>query len=254
MVTFKLFKIVSALLIFLDYEIHDLLNLLRLKLCSIMALSYADLGGFVETWLYRIEFDRFISDMLKPIGRDDISPLWGSTACHIVFYHGDHSSRDNQCDMAATPDCRAWPTARTLGVWIRHYINIGIGRDDNFYLYLVMKFNPLASLCIAMLRLYQITLSPMFTAIGIRCRHEPTCSSYSIEAIKRHGVWPGLWMTFARLCRCQPFGSHGVDNVPEHITKPSFWAPWQYGVWHVKQNETCHDHDHIPWWQYTRLW
>ncbi|MBC6403074.1 MAG: membrane protein insertion efficiency factor YidD [Hyphomonadaceae bacterium] len=98
---------------------------------------------------------------------------------------------------------------------------------------------------IGVLRLYQLTLSPAFTSAGLRCRHEPTCSQYSIYAIRQHGVWAGGWMTLARLSRCHPFGSSGLDNVPESITKPPFWAPWRYGVWRVENEEYCNGHDHI---------
>jgi putative membrane protein insertion efficiency factor len=48
-----------------------------------------------------------------------------------------------------------------------------------------------------------------------RCRYVPTCSTYAREAIARHGAGRGTWLTLRRLARCQPFGSHGFDPVPE---------------------------------------
>jgi len=88
---------------------------------------------------------------------------------------------------------------------------------------------------LALLRFYQLLISPLLNAVGVRCRHEPTCSTYATEAIKRYGVWFGGWMTVARLLRCQPFDSLGatcgVDHVPQVITKPPFWAPWRIAVW-----------------------
>jgi hypothetical protein len=45
------------------------------------------------------------------------------------------------------------------------------------------------------IRLYQLTLSGF---IGNSCRHIPTCSEYGYEAIARHGLWPGGWMTLFR--------------------------------------------------------
>lgn len=81
----------------------------------------------------------------------------------------------------------------------------------------------------AMIWLYRHTLSPL---VGYNCRHLPTCSIYADEAIGRFGLWAGGWMTLARLLRCQPFGTSGIDNVPS--TKPAgarWYLPWKYGRW-----------------------
>jgi putative membrane protein insertion efficiency factor len=48
-----------------------------------------------------------------------------------------------------------------------------------------------------------------------RCRFQPSCSAYAIEALERHGAGRGSWLTLRRLARCQPFGGFGVDPVPE---------------------------------------
>ncbi len=84
---------------------------------------------------------------------------------------------------------------------------------------------------IAILRLYKVTLSPAFAAMGVRCRHEPTCSTYGIDAIRQHGAWRGGWLTLSRLLRCHPFGSHGFDPVPEVLDKAPFWAISRLGDW-----------------------
>jgi putative membrane protein insertion efficiency factor len=63
----------------------------------------------------------------------------------------------------------------------------------------------------AMIWIYRHTLSPL---VGYNCRHLPTCSVYGDEAIERFGLWAGGWMTLARLLRCQPWGTSGIDNVP----------------------------------------
>ncbi len=47
-----------------------------------------------------------------------------------------------------------------------------------------------------------------------RCRHLPTCSQYTIEAITAHGAARGLILGIRRVGRCRPFGSHGYDPVP----------------------------------------
>ncbi len=61
------------------------------------------------------------------------------------------------------------------------------------------------------IRLYQLTLSPMFPAT---CRFEPSCSNYGYEAIRRYGLWKGGKMTAGRIARCHPFNPGGFDPVP----------------------------------------
>jgi len=50
-----------------------------------------------------------------------------------------------------------------------------------------------------------------------RCRYIPTCSDYAREAIATYGAAKGSWMSTKRLTRCHPFGSSGLDPVPEKI-------------------------------------
>ena len=64
---------------------------------------------------------------------------------------------------------------------------------------------------IALIKLYQWIVSPM---LGPKCRFTPTCSQYAIDALKKHGVFKGLWLTVKRLSRCHPWGGHGYDPVP----------------------------------------
>ncbi|MCS4488830.1 membrane protein insertion efficiency factor YidD [Streptococcus sciuri] len=63
-------------------------------------------------------------------------------------------------------------------------------------------------------RCYQRYLSPIFPAT---CRYHPTCSSYMIEALQKHGL-KGVVMGIARLLRCHPFVKGGEDPVPDHFT------------------------------------
>jgi putative membrane protein insertion efficiency factor len=78
-------------------------------------------------------------------------------------------------------------------------------------------------------KLYRITLSPV---IGFHCRHVPTCSQYADEALGRFGLWAGGWMTLARLLRCQPWGTSGLDFVPAARPPGARWyLPWRYGQW-----------------------
>src|SRR4051794_15515191 len=81
----------------------------------------------------------------------------------------------------------------------------------------------------ALIRLYRYTLSPL---IGFHCRHLPTCSDYADQALARFGLWAGGWMTLARLCRCHPGGTPGLDFVPDRVSSGARWyLPWRYGRW-----------------------
>lgn len=70
----------------------------------------------------------------------------------------------------------------------------------------------LRALLVGALRLYQRVLSPL---LGPRCRFYPSCSSYAIEALERHGAMRGSWLAARRLCRCHPLHEGGFDPVPE---------------------------------------
>jgi putative membrane protein insertion efficiency factor len=65
---------------------------------------------------------------------------------------------------------------------------------------------------IAVIRLYQVGLSPL---TGGTCRFVPTCSAYAAEAIDRYGVLKGSWLSARRVARCHPFGRYGFDPVPD---------------------------------------
>lgn len=68
--------------------------------------------------------------------------------------------------------------------------------------------------------------------LGPRCRHLPTCSDYGDQAIGRFGLWAGGWMTLARILRCQPWGTSGLDYVPAALPSSAhWWMPWRYGRW-----------------------
>jgi putative membrane protein insertion efficiency factor len=67
-------------------------------------------------------------------------------------------------------------------------------------------------LLMGIIRIYQLTLSPL---LGPRCRFYPSCSCYAHAAIERHGVFFGVWLGLKRLLRCHPFADGGYDPVPD---------------------------------------
>jgi putative membrane protein insertion efficiency factor len=68
-----------------------------------------------------------------------------------------------------------------------------------------------ARLLLAAVRFYQRAISPLFPP---RCRFEPSCSAYAVEAIEVHGAGRGSWLAVRRLAKCAPWHPGGVDLVP----------------------------------------
>ncbi len=66
-------------------------------------------------------------------------------------------------------------------------------------------------LALAAIRFYQGSLSALKPP---SCRFQPTCSEYGYQAIARHGLLKGGWLTLRRLGRCHPFDAGGYDPVP----------------------------------------
>ncbi len=61
-------------------------------------------------------------------------------------------------------------------------------------------------------RFYRLVISPL---IGSNCRYHPTCSSYALEALEKHGVIKGVRLAVKRIIKCHPLGGSGIDNVPD---------------------------------------
>ncbi|AOA02562.1 MULTISPECIES: membrane protein insertion efficiency factor YidD [Carnobacterium] len=86
----------------------------------------------------------------------------------------------------------------------------------------------LKKIWLAPIRFYQKFISPMLPP---RCRYYPTCSTYALTAIEKHGIIKGTIMGTSRILRCHPFVKGGLDYVPTTFS--------------LKRNpgEECH-HDH----------
>jgi|TARA_B100001093_G_scaffold49683_1_gene42208 putative membrane protein insertion efficiency factor len=69
----------------------------------------------------------------------------------------------------------------------------------------------LKAVVILLIKIYQKAVSPWTPA---SCRYNPTCSSYSIDAFQKHGLWKGFVLTIKRIGSCHPWGGSGYDPVP----------------------------------------
>ena len=68
---------------------------------------------------------------------------------------------------------------------------------------------------------YKLFISPVFPKT---CIYLPTCSSYMIEALKRHGVFKGSIMGAKRVLRCHPLAHGGVDPVSDNFKEVFRWV------------------------------
>ncbi len=71
---------------------------------------------------------------------------------------------------------------------------------------------PITLTFIGIVKLYQAIVSPL---MPMSCRHIPTCSEYTIEALKTFGFFKGSYLSIKRLLRCRPGGSRGYDPLPK---------------------------------------
>ena len=86
------------------------------------------------------------------------------------------------------------------------------------------------------IRLYGKLLSP---ALPRRCKYEPTCSAYAIEAVSRFGAARGTLLAVWRLLRCNPFSHGGFDPVRERFTLRV--GPMDPAVYHGEECETTNE-------------
>jgi len=64
---------------------------------------------------------------------------------------------------------------------------------------------------VVLIKFYQLAISPW---LGKNCRYNPTCSHYTLEALKVHGLIKGSWLAMKRIGSCHPWGGEGYDPVP----------------------------------------
>jgi len=66
-------------------------------------------------------------------------------------------------------------------------------------------------IALGLIRFYQAAISPTMPTL---CRFSPSCSQYGYEAVEKHGLVKGVWLTAGRICRCHPLSKGGFDPVP----------------------------------------
>jgi len=67
---------------------------------------------------------------------------------------------------------------------------------------------------IVLVRIYQYVISPLTPS---SCRYQPTCSTYAVEALRKHGLIKGGKLAIKRISSCNPWGGSGYDPVPDNL-------------------------------------
>ena len=67
---------------------------------------------------------------------------------------------------------------------------------------------------IKLIKIYRFLISPL---LGHSCRYLPTCSEYSIEALKNYGFLKGSLLSLKRVLSCHPWGSGGFDPIKKEM-------------------------------------
>ena len=74
------------------------------------------------------------------------------------------------------------------------------------------------NILIKIIKGYKFLISPL---LGNSCRYLPTCSEYSIEALKNYGFFKGMYVSIKRILSCHPIkflgGGEGFDPVNKDI-------------------------------------
>ena len=74
--------------------------------------------------------------------------------------------------------------------------------------------NILIYILIKLIKCYKFLISPL---LGQSCRYLPTCSEYSIEALKTYGFCKGVLLSIKRILSCHPWGRGGFDPVKKEV-------------------------------------
>lgn len=75
------------------------------------------------------------------------------------------------------------------------------------------KVSIFSKFSLLLIRIYQKSFS---AAVGRQCRFYPTCSDYTAQAIIKYGFIKGWYLGIKRIIKCNPWGPHGFDPVPNN--------------------------------------
>ena len=76
----------------------------------------------------------------------------------------------------------------------------------------MIKINKLLAIpFIYLIKFYRLFISPI---LGSNCRHSPTCSEYGLIALKKYGVFKGIYLTTKRIIKGNSLFKGGDDPVP----------------------------------------
>ena len=70
----------------------------------------------------------------------------------------------------------------------------------------------ISTVLILLIKGYKLFIS---TVLPPSCRYHPTCSTYAIQALQKHGIVKGGYLSAKRIIRCHPYAEGGYDPVPE---------------------------------------
>lgn len=65
---------------------------------------------------------------------------------------------------------------------------------------------------VALIKVYKYSISPLLGES--KCRYQPSCSTYAIQALQKYGLFKGGYLAIKRILSCHPWGGHGYDPVP----------------------------------------
>ncbi len=66
-----------------------------------------------------------------------------------------------------------------------------------------------------LIKIYRKIFSPLKAPC---CKYYPTCSTYALQAVEKHGAVKGLLLSVWRVLRCNPWSLGGVDFVPDKFS------------------------------------
>lgn len=87
-------------------------------------------------------------------------------------------------------------------------------------LFFKVVFFPLKLISLGLIYFYKFFISPFLPHC---CIYSPSCSTYTLLAIKRFGVFKGARLGIKRILRCTPNNEGGLDRVPENLKGEFKW-------------------------------